>query len=142
MAREKLGALEVRREQLRLAVTQAEEALASAEADPLDLPPLRAAVHGFDTAFDGLSSAEKREFLGLMIHRITVHPDRLEVDLYDGRQAVAWLHAVRGGGGPVRGGGGRGEQAPEAERPRTDASRFVADQDWLPLLDLNQRHPD
>ena len=102
---------------------------------PLELAPLRAAVQGFDVAFDAMSSAEKREFLGLMIHRITVHRDRMEVELYDGRHAVAWLEAVHAGRIDVHATANECEQAPELEKPRTGEIRFVADQKWLPLLD-------
>lgn len=131
IAREKLAAAEQHREQLRCAILKVEQEIAEQTGPPLNLAPIKAAVQGFDAAFDGMSSAEKREFLSLMIHQITVYKDRMEVDLYDGRHAVAWLAHVRGDRSSVRTSAADREQAPEGEKPRTDRVRFVADQDWL-----------
>ena len=135
IAREKLAAAEQHREQLKRAIQKVEQELAQQTGTPLDLAPLKAAVQGFDSAFDGMSPAEKREFLSLMIHQITVFKDRMEVDLYDGRHAVAWLVRVHGDRIRVHTKAADREQTPEGEKPRAAAGRFVADQNWLPLLD-------
>lgn len=99
------------------------------------------AIRGFDTAFQYLSLAEKREFLQLMVKQVVLHPDRVEVALYDGKQASRFLEAraaASGGGGGGENGGsgsvggsGQGSTGKNDETPAVDQPGFVTGGEWL-----------
>ena len=94
LARGLLADIEARRDALRASVATAEGELAAKETEHLDLELVTQAIQGFDDAFDHLTSAEKRELLQLLVHKATVHPDRVDVELYDGRYASRYLAQV------------------------------------------------
>ncbi len=135
LARSLLADIEARRDGLRAALATAEGELAGKEAEQLDLELVTQAIQGFDSAFEHLTAAEKREFLQLLIHKATVHPDHVEVALYDGRHANRYLQqATRNG---VLIGPRVGES--QNDNGHEPVQRFVAGEEWLRLLDLNQR---
>jgi hypothetical protein len=105
------------------------------------------AIKGFDLAFDHLNLAEKREFMQLMCRSVELHPDRVEVEAYQGRTAACALASnnrlQKVGGG--RGGGGvpsavSGEQGSrERERGTGGGSTsFVSMGEWLPVAALGK----
>jgi len=74
LARGLLADIEARRDALRASVATAEGELAAKETEHLDLELVTQAIQGFDDAFEHLTSAEKREFLQLLVHKATVPP--------------------------------------------------------------------
>ncbi len=151
-AKKALAEAENRAEQLRGALAAVEGELSVRETEQLDHEVMVQAIRGFDMAFQYLSLAEKREFLHLMVKEVTLHPDRVEVELYDGKQASRFMEARaatagRGGGGENGGSGSTGGSNQESthqndETPAVDQPGFVTGGVWLPLLDLNQRPTD
>ncbi len=111
-----------------LSATQVER---GKEAEQLDLALVTQAIQGFDSVCEHLTSAEKREFLQLVIHRTTVHQDRVDVELYDGRYAIRDLAQV------TRNGLVLGPQDDEGRNATGRETRggFAAGAEWLPLLD-------
>ncbi len=115
MAKKLLGEAEERQRQLQAALAQAEGELDTRKGEHLDLEVIVDAIRGFDLAFEHLELAEKREFIQLMCRQVVVHPDRVEIELYEGRSATRWLTKnpkvqaaaktgdVPGGGGGVPG---------------------------------------
>lgn len=131
LARKLLADIEARRDALRASLSAAVSELAGKEAEQLDLELVTQAIQGFDSAFEHLTSAEKREFLQLLIHKATVHKDRVDVELYDGRYASRYLAQVTRNGlvvGPHEGRNATGRETRDG---------FAAGKEWLPLLDLN-----
>ena len=61
------------------------------ETEKLDPELVRQALEGFDQAFDHLTASEKREFLQLLLSKVVIHTDRIELELYDGKRALACL---------------------------------------------------
>jgi hypothetical protein len=90
-AKRLLAEAELRQAQLRASLATAEGELATRQTEQLDLEVMVDAIRGFDLAFDHLTLVEKREFIQLMCHQVTVHPDRIVVELYEGRSATRWL---------------------------------------------------
>ncbi len=145
-AKRLLADAEQRTTKLRNAVAATEGELAVRETEHLDHEMMITAIKGFDLAFDHLNLAEKREFMQLMCRSVELHPDRVEVELYEGRTATRLLagnkklHKVGGvpGGGSVPDAvpGERGSR--ERKRGTADGSTsFVSMGEWLPLCDLN-----
>lgn len=137
-ARQMLGDIEARRDGLKGALSEAEGRLAEKEGQQLDAEMLADAIRSFDVAFDHLTGAEKRDFLQLMLHRVVVHPDQIEVELYDGKRAVTFMEITkkgraRGGAAPTVDDGAAESQ--KQHRPRL-GEEFVADAEWLPLRPL------
>ncbi|MFH1468344.1 MAG: recombinase family protein [Pseudomonadota bacterium] len=138
-ARQVLEELEARARQLRQAHSEAEGELAVRETDKLDQQVVGAALAGFDRAFAHLDVAEKRELLRLMIKQVVVHPDHIEVELYEGTRACRMLRAaVRGVRGGVRGAEGDREQNDETP---TVKPGFVLDSAWLPTPEAGLTGP-
>lgn len=143
-AKKVLADAETRAEQLRGALAAVEGELAVRETEQLDHEVMVQAIRGFDTAFQYLSLAEKREFLHLMVKEVTLHPDRVEVELYDGKQASRFMEARaaggRGGGGGENGGSGstggddQGSTSQNDETPAVDQPGFVTGGVWLQTL--------
>ena len=137
-AKQVLGELEVRVQQLRHGLAEAEGELATRQTDQLDQEMVLAALRGFDTVFEHLTPAEQKEFLGLMIKQATVYPDRIEVEIDEGSRAVRMLSSlkkrVRGARGGVR--AEQGERAHNDETP-DQGPGFVSDLEWLPDRDSN-----
>lgn len=94
LARKLLAEIEARRDALRASLSTAEGELSAKESGQLDLELVTQAIRGFDSAFGHFTSAEKREFLQLLIHKATVYPDRVDVELYDGRHVSRFLAQV------------------------------------------------
>ena len=97
---ERLKELEQRRAQLQQAVAEVEGQLAVHQGSQLDREALILALRSFDEVFEKLSPGEQKDFLQRLVHKAVVHPDRIEVHLYDGREALVWLddvHTVRSG---------------------------------------------
>lgn len=88
------------------------------------------AIRGFDSAFEHQNSSEKWEFLQLLIHRAKVYPDRVDVELYDGRSASRFLAQVTRNGVVL---GPRDEEGRNATG-REPVQGFAAGDEWLPLL--------
>ncbi len=142
-AKKALGEAEARAEQLRGALAAVEGELSVRETEQLDHEVMAQAIRGFDTAFQHLSLAEKREFLHLMVKEVTLHPDRVEVELYDGKQASRFMEARaaggRGGGGGENGGSGstgetgQGFTDQNDETPAVHQPGFVTGGVWLPV---------
>ena len=120
-AKKVLAESEARAEQLGVALAAAEGELSVRETEQLDHEVMVQAIRGFDTAFQYLSLTEKREFLQLMVREVTLHPDRVEVELYDGKQASRFMQARAAGG---RGGddGENGSSSSMGEPERGDAA--------------------
>ncbi len=135
-ARQMLSELEARVQQLRQALAEAEGELATRETDQLNKETVLQALRGFDTVFDRLTPAEQREFLGLLLKRVTVSADRIEVELYEGTRAVRMLQGLRKAGrgvrGPVR---GEHEDCEQKHETPDRGPGFVSDLEWLPLVD-------
>ncbi|TNE87297.1 MAG: recombinase family protein [Deltaproteobacteria bacterium] len=94
--REMVNELEERRTQLRDAIARGEAELASAEMKRLDAEYLREALLNFDAVWDSLDDAEKRELLQTLVLQVVVHTERIDVDLYDGRNVCEeWLKPAR-----------------------------------------------
>ena len=121
-----LRELDQERRQLIQAVANAEAELSIQRNSSLDAALMTEALRGFDAAFDELTGSEKRELLALIIERVVVHPDNIEVHVFDGRYARSWLD---------------GHDDQNDETPGVTQG-FVTGTKWLPLLDSNQRHPD
>ncbi len=125
--------------QLTLGLSQAEGELAVRENEQLDAEVMVQALGSFDEAFEFLTIDEKREFLRLMIRQVTVHRDRVIVDLFEGRSATRFLVAVATGGAePSNGSGGiidRFEKLPGGNAINSGVDRgFVTEKGWLPLM--------
>jgi len=86
---------EKRQEQLRVSLAEAEGELLAKSTAQLDLEVVIAALRSFDTAYENLSLEEKREFLKGMIKQVTVHPDRVVVELFEGKQAIKLLEGAK-----------------------------------------------
>jgi len=127
LARKLLADIEARRDALRAALSTAEGELAGKEAEQLDLELVTQAIQGFDSAFEHLTSAEKREFLQLLIHKATGHTDRVDVELYDGRFASRYRAQVTRNGLVV---GPRDEEGRNAAG-RNPVDGFAAGEEWL-----------
>jgi len=95
------------------------------------LPPTQA-IQGFDDAFEHLTSAEKRELLQLLVHKATIHPDRVDVELYDGRYASRYLAQVTRNGAAI---GPRDREGRGNDDEPDPVKRFLPGEEWLPLLD-------
>jgi hypothetical protein len=130
MATEQVDPLRTRVEGLRVELAEGE--LAGKETDQLDLEMVAEAIRGFDRAFDHLTAAERREFLQLLIHRITVHKDRVDIDLYGGRKARRFYQTKKRKKNTVSPGVEAGEGV-----NRTD-EEFVNGKGWLPSVDHRQ----
>ena len=84
---------------------------------------MRQALEMFDEVWEALEPAEQRDLLRLMLAEVVVHPDRVELELYDGRGALSLLDA----------------ESQNDETPGVNQHQeFVAGIKWLPLLDSNQ----
>ena len=151
IAQTRLRALDDQQSQMARTVAREEGRLAVAETRHLDAEAVLAALQGFDAAFDALTGSEKRELLQQMLNRVVVHPDRIEIALYDGTEALLRLGAIaktkRGrtiGERPratlvEEDDEGKNEDKP-GEDPRACPSgdkRFVYRIEWRPEQDLN-----
>lgn len=153
-AKRLLADAEDRQTKLRSALSQAEAELSTRQTEQLDHEAMIAAIQGFDLAYEHLTLAEKREFMQLMCKSVELHPDRVVVELYEGRSATRYLQTnprlqkvggVPGGGGGVPGSGGGvpgpvpGERDEREQKQRTPSGRsgFASVGEWLPLPDLN-----
>lgn len=116
-AKRTLSEAEARADQLRLTLAQAEGELGTRETEQLDHEALVEALRGFDAAFEHLNLAEKRELLGLMVRRVTLHPGQVEVALYEGQRGLRAL--------------GKDDKTPVINQPG-----FVEKMEWLPLLEV------
>ncbi|MEN0068535.1 MAG: hypothetical protein AAGA48_40825, partial [Myxococcota bacterium] len=123
------------RDALRASVATAEGELAAKETEHLDLELVTQAIQGFDDAFEHLTSAEKREFLQLLVHKATVYPDRVDVELYDGRYASRYLAQVTRNGVVV---GPRDPEGGGNVDGNPTVKGFSPGEEWLPLLDSNR----
>ena len=136
-AKRVLADAETRAEQLREALARTEGELATRETEQLDLEVMVNAIRSFDTAFEHLTLAEKREFLQLMVKQVEVHKDRVIVDLYEGRQATRFLAQKRRGvpavPTAVPGAEGQGEQGSQTNETPTVEPGFVERSEWLPV---------
>jgi site-specific DNA recombinase len=121
-ARRRLEEAEARAGQLRGALAEAEGELAIREAERLDTEVVIQALRAFDEVFDHLTLDEKREFLRLMLKRVVVSKDEVEIELYEGRRASAMLAAFASG----RGG-------PKTSTPDRVDRECVVRWRWLPL---------
>lgn len=116
-ARDRLQELDGRRQQLEQALAEEEGRLSVADAQRLDFELVVQALRDFDAAYHHLTPVERREFLQQMVDSVVVHPDRVEVALYEGTQAsvniqeALRLHRKKGG---AKRGGGSGESANDA----------------------------
>ena len=131
MAKSTLAEIESRQAALQQSLAEAEGELPGKESQQFDLELIAQALQGFDKAFDHLTSAEKRDFLQLLIHRAVVSTDKVDVELYDGRSASRFLAVVTRNGVYVGPGPGN-ENGDELVK------EFAAGSKWLPLLDSNQ----
>jgi DNA invertase Pin-like site-specific DNA recombinase len=84
---DKMQELDQRFQQLDSAIIDEEVRLSEVEGRQLNLDLAVQALRGFDTVFEYLTLEERKEFLDLMIDEVVVHPDRIEVALYEGSQA-------------------------------------------------------
>ena len=134
MAKSTLAEIESRQEALQQSLAEAEGELAGKESQQLDLELIAQALQGFDKAFDHLTSAEKRDFLQLLIHRAVVSKDKVDVELYDGRSASRFLAVVTRNGVYVGPGPGN-ENGDELVK------EFAAGSKWLPIPDSNHLTP-
>lgn len=141
MAKSTLSEIENRQAALQQSLAEAEGELAGKQSQQLDLELIASALQGFDRAFDHLTGAEKRDFLQLLIHRAVVSPDKVDVELYDGRRASRFLAVVTKNGVYVGPGG--------AERPGTGnengdelVKEFAAESKWLERMASNQTTPE
>lgn len=129
-AKRRLAEAEEKAEQLERALSEAEGKLAVRETEHLNAEVIVQALRSFDEAFEYLSVNERREFIRLMIKQVTVHKDRVVVDLYEGRQATRFLVAVA-----------TAESVPPSTAPgggRASVSvhqGFVNECEWLPAED-------
>lgn len=98
---------ELRQDQLRTALGVAEGELLAKSTQQLDLEVVVDVLRTLDESFVTLSLAEKREFLGHIFKGVTVYPNRVEVELYEGRQAIKLLEGAKG-----RGEEGKKEKSP------------------------------
>ena len=112
---------------LRHGLAQAEAELLQLEQQHLDLDLLHQVLQSFDLLYEHMDSAEKREFIGTIIHRVVVHMDHVEIGLYDGTQAQHLVDLAPATGkrakskkGAGRKGRGRRAQRREARRPHND----------------------
>ena len=94
VAKERMGALDARQRQLEASVAECEGQLAVTQSQALDLDLVTTALRDFDLAFDHLGPAEKKELLQQMLDQVVAHRDRVEVGLYDGRQATVDVSAA------------------------------------------------
>jgi chromosome segregation ATPase len=123
LVKERLADLESSRSALRTRLAQAEAELSQRTSEHIELDFIHQTIRDFAAVWDHMLKDEKREFLGTLIKEILVHPDRVEVEIYDGRRARAVLDARTQ----------KGETANEV---------FASGVEWLPLVDLNHRPPD
>jgi site-specific DNA recombinase len=94
VAKDRLTSLSARQAQLEASVAAEEGKLAVTEGTALDMDLVATALRDFDLAFDHLGPAEQKEFLAQMIDQVVAHRDRVEVGLYDGRQATVDVSAA------------------------------------------------
>ena len=144
---DRLKVLEERRAQLTQAVAEARGELAVHKGAQLDREALIEALQSFDKVFDALSGGERRDLLDRLIQRAVVHPDRVEVHLYDGREALVWLDDVRAVRSGVRSrvptstdAAGGNPQTTNRQRP--GKPEFADGSEWLPPADLNRGPSD
>ena len=144
---DRLRQLEERRAQLTQAVAEGEGELAVHKGAQLDREALVQALQSFDRVFNTLSLGERKDFLERLVHNAVVHPDRIEVHLYDGREALVWLDDVRAVRKSVRSRVPTSADASRGDPQTTNRQRpgkpeFADGSEWLPQEDLNLRHPD
>ena len=155
-AQERLRALEERQGQLEATIADEEGRLAVAETRHLDAEVVLEALRGFDAAFAALTGSEKKELLQQMLDRVIVYPDRIEIALYDGTEALLRLGEItksrKGRGKPppkpvlieVEGQNDDGPEGVPQARSRGD-KRFVYRIEWLPVVGhvpTSERTPD
>jgi DNA invertase Pin-like site-specific DNA recombinase len=95
VAKDRLSELDDRLRQLERAIAEEEGRLAVSETRSLDLEAVQRTLHDFDTVFEHLTPAERKEFLQEMVDQVLVHADRIEIALYDGSRARVGLEQAR-----------------------------------------------
>ena len=122
---------------LRRGLHRAEAELLDLEQQHLDLDMLHQVLQSFDLLYEYMDGAEKREFIGIILHRVVVHLDHVEVELYDGAEAqhlvdlqpASGKRAGGSAGRKIRGAAqrreGRGPQNDETGRRPSSGSRPV-----------------
>ena len=148
-ARDRLQELEGQRRELRDAVQELEDEIAVMETRHVDMTTIREALERFDDVFDSMTDVEKQEFLALAVKQVIVHPERIEVEVYEGRRLTAQVDDLKrrkargkgGGGGAVDGGLGKANM-PKSQNGRNRWSEdpgFVSGSCWLRRRDSNSR---
>ncbi len=162
-ARERMAALETRGRALQQAVADEEGKLGVDETRSLSLAAIHTVLRDFDQLYPHFTPGERRELLHEIVDEVRVHPDRVEVALYDGTHASAPMEqAVRKVRGPGGGGGGKPsklngisakgaevravhgevhapaeerEPSPGTMRLRAATVKLAQRVEWLPVLD-------
>jgi hypothetical protein len=96
MIGEVLAEMNARAAELRSAIAEQEGAIQALDSRHVDLEVVRNALQNFDSAFDLLNDAEKQEFLRLMVRRVVVHPNEVEIEVYEGQSFSARVDGLKG----------------------------------------------
>ena len=139
---QRMRELDQRFAQLDAAIATEEARLSEAEGRRLDLDLAVQALQGFDTAYEFLSPDERKELLDVMIDEVVVHPDHIEVALYEGSAASVALEkvdgrsrrrkkATKGGDGGSGGVKGNGQKDQTPVPAGAEGQGFVQCIDWL-----------
>jgi DNA invertase Pin-like site-specific DNA recombinase len=168
-ARDRMVALETRATALQASIAEEEGRLDVESQRSLSLASIHEVLRDFDALQAHFTAGERREFLHEIVDEVRVHPDRVEVALYDGTHAAAPLAQAKrrarkvGGGGAAGGDGAEGgaltgtdvhavhaavhagaagrEPAGKTTNARRTRVEFAERVEWLPLAHPTENIP-